>query len=110
MLCVGYRVARDQSSLLSYSYDGNMITIDPVSTGNPGWTDFLAAYNQFASDHGGIPLMNQTYGLNRAFVKKAFGDRLQAFADARYSYDPGGRLLNDYFTSLLVETSEAAGS
>jgi hypothetical protein len=35
---------------------------------------------------------------------------LQAFADARFSYDPGGRLLNDYFTSLLVDTSKAAAT
>jgi hypothetical protein len=110
MLCVGYRVAKDQSSLLSYSYDGNMITIDPVSTGNRGWTDFLAAYNQFASDHGGIPLMNQTFGLNRLWVPKAFGSRLQAFADARQGFDPGGRLLNDYFKGLLAEASEAAAT
>ena len=108
MLCVGYRVAKDQSSLLSYSYDGNVMTIDPVSTGNPGWTDFLAAYNQFASDRGGIPLMNQTYGLNSGFVRKALGERLQAFADARGAFDPGGRLLNDYFKNLLAESSGAA--
>src|SRR5581483_11991248 len=68
MLCVGYRVAKDQSSLLSYSYDANMITIDPVSTANPGWTEFLGAYNQFCSDHGGVPLMNQTFGLTNAMV------------------------------------------
>jgi D-arabinono-1,4-lactone oxidase len=110
MLCAGYRVAKDQSSLLSYSYDGNMITLDPVSTGNPGWTDFLAAYNQFASDRGGIPLMNQTFGLNSAFVRKALGNRLQAFADARNVFDPGGRLLNDYFRGLLADSSVAAGS
>ncbi|PWU11300.1 MAG: FAD-linked oxidase, partial [Terriglobia bacterium] len=46
MLTVGYRVAQDRSSLLSYSYDGNMITIDPVSTGGEGWKTFLGAYNQ----------------------------------------------------------------
>lgn len=108
MLCVGYRVARDQSSLLSYSYDGNMITIDPVSTANPGWTTFLAAYNQFCSDHGGVPLMNQTPGLTRPMVQKALGVRLQSFAQARETFDPGGRLLNDYFRDLLAETDAAA--
>ncbi len=36
MLNVGYWIAQDQSSLLSYSYDGPVMTIDPVSTGNPG--------------------------------------------------------------------------
>lgn len=101
MLSVGYRVARDQSALLSYSYDGNMITIDPVSTGNTGWKTFLEAYNTFSSDHGGVPLMNQTYGLTPALVQKAFGDRLKTFAETRKSFDPEGRLLNEYFRALL---------
>lgn len=102
MLCVGYRVAKDQSALLSYSYNGNMITIDPVSTANTGWIPFLGAYNQFCSDQGGVPLMNQTYGLTRPMVQKALGDRLQTFAEARRTFDPGGRLLNDYFRDILA--------
>ena len=52
MLFVGYYVAQDQNSLLSYSYDGNVMTIDPVSTANPGWDQFLAAYNQFFERSG----------------------------------------------------------
>jgi hypothetical protein len=40
MLFVGYWVAQDQSSLLSYSYDGGMMTIEPVSTANPAGTSF----------------------------------------------------------------------
>ena len=108
MLCVGYRVAKDQSSLLSYSYNGNMITIDPVSTGNPGWTTFLGAYNQFCSDRGGVPLMNQTFGLTPAMTRKALGERLQTFAQARQTSDPNGRLLNDYFRDLLASADSAA--
>jgi FAD/FMN-containing dehydrogenase len=108
MLCVGYRVAKDQSSLLSYSYNGNMITIDPVSTGGPAWVTFLGAYNQFCSNHGGIPLMNQTFGLTRDLAQRALGDRLKTFAEARQSFDPGGRLLNDYFRDLLAVTGSAA--
>jgi len=103
MLFVGYRIAQDQNSLLSYSYDGNMMTIDPVSTGNPGWKTFLTAYNQFCSDGGGIPLPNQTYGITRAQFRKALGARLQTFADARKTYDPGNRLLNAYFQDLLAD-------
>lgn len=110
MLCVGYRVAKDQSSLLSYSYNGNMITIDPVSTANPGWTEFLGAYNQFCSDRGGVPLMNQTFGLTHAMVQKALGSRLQTFADARQAFDPSGRLLNDYFREMLAAADGAAGN
>ena len=41
LLYVGYRIAQDQKSLLSYSYDGTVMTIDPVSTANPGWDEFL---------------------------------------------------------------------
>ncbi len=108
MLCVGYRVAKDQSSLLSYSYNGNMITIDPVSTANPGWTEFLGVYNQFCSDRGGVPLMNQTFGLTRAMVQKALGDRLQEFAQARQTFDGGGRLLNHYFRDMLASAGSVA--
>jgi len=103
MLFVGYWVAKDQSSLLSYSFDGGVMTIDPVSTGNPGWDQFLVAYNQFCSDQAGIPLFNQTNGITRAQAQKAWGERLKTFADARNAYDPDGRLLNDYFRDLLAQ-------
>ena len=103
MLCVGYRVLKDRESLLSYSWNGNMITIDPVSTANPGWPEFLAAYNEFCSDHGGVPLLNQTPLLTRAQVQKGLGSRWQAFAEARRKYDPGNRLLSGYFRDLLGE-------
>ncbi len=101
LLFVGYRIAQDQQSLLSYSYDGTVMTLDPVSTGNPGWKPFLEAFNQFASDRGGSPLLNQTYGLTPAIVQKAFGERLKVLAAARRQFDPGDRLLNDYFRTLL---------
>jgi len=52
-------------------YAGDVMTIDPVSTANPGWTTFLDTYNQFCSDRGGIPLLNQTPRLTRAQVQKA---------------------------------------
>ncbi len=103
MLNVGYRIAKDQQSLLSYSYDGNVMTIDPVSTGNPGWKTFLEAYNDFCSHRRGIPLPNQTFGFTRAQAQKALGDRLKLFAETRKVYDPGNRLLNDYFQDLLSE-------
>ena len=103
MLNVGYCIAQDQQSLLSYSYDGNVMTVDPVSTANPGWKDFLATYNDFCSTRGGIPLLNQTFGVTRDLAQKGLGDRLKRFAEARKTYDPGNRLLNDYFQDLLAE-------
>jgi hypothetical protein len=77
------------------------MTIDPVSTANPGWEDFLTAYNQFCSDRNGRPLLNQTPGLTPAIVQKAFGDRLKTLEETRKQYDPGNRLLNDYFKMLF---------
>ena len=110
MLSVGYRIAEDQNSFLSYSHSGAVMTVDPVSTGNPGWKPFLDAYNQFCSDRNGMPLLNQTFGITRAMALKAFGDKLAAMEAMRRSYDPAGRLLNDYFRELLgVETATSAG-
>jgi FAD/FMN-containing dehydrogenase len=105
MLCVGYRIAKDRNALLSYSWDGDVMTIDPVSTANPGWNAFLDAYNRFCIDHSGIPLMNQTLGVTRAQARKALGDRLKTFAETRKQYDPSDRLLNDYFRDLLAESA-----
>jgi hypothetical protein len=40
LLYVGYRIAQDQKALLSYSYDGTVMTVDPVSTANPVGSSF----------------------------------------------------------------------
>jgi len=101
LLYVGYRIAQDQKALLSYSYDGAVMTIDPVSTANPGWEDFLNAYNQFCSERNGLPLLNQTPGLDAATLRKAYGTKLTTLAAARKQYDPQDRLLNAYFRELL---------
>lgn len=101
LLNVGYRIAKDQQSLLSYSYEGPVMTVDPVSTGNPGWKTFLEAYNEFCAARGGVPLLNQTYGVGAAQADKAFGDRLKVFEETRKAFDPTDRLLNEYFKGLL---------
>ena len=101
MLNVGYRIAQDQQSLFSYSFNESVVSIDPVSTGDPGWQEFLVAYNEFCSAHGGVPLFNQSYGITRDQAQKAFGDRLTTFEDTRRRYDPKNRLFNHYFQELL---------
>jgi FAD/FMN-containing dehydrogenase len=102
LLYVGYSVAQDQQSLLSYSWDGPVMTIDPVSTANPGWNQFIDAYNQFCIERGGRPLPNQTPGLTAAMLKNAYGDKLTLFENTRKQYDPTNRLLNAYFRALLT--------
>ena len=101
LLDVGYRIAQDQQSLLSYSWDGPVMTIDPVSTANPGWKEFIDAYNQFCSDRNGVPVLNQTGGLTPVLAKKAFGSRLATLEQTRKQYDPSDRLLNGFFRGIL---------
>ena len=101
MLSVGYRVAQDQKSLLSYSFDGNAMTVDPVSTANPGWEPFLDAYNELCSNQGGIPLLNQTARVTAGQAQKGLGERLKVFGKTRKTYDPDNRLLNGFFRDLL---------
>jgi len=107
LLSVGYRILADRSSLFSYSFDGPVLTFDPVSTGDDGWDSFLREYNDLCSGLGGVPLFNQTNLLTRAQVERAFGQRIGQFEACRRRYDPTNRLLNAYFADLLA--SGAAG-
>lgn len=103
MLNVGYRIAQDQQSLFSYSFNEPVVSIDPVSTGDPGWKEFLGAYNEFCSAHGGIPRFNQSYGITKEQAKKAFGESLTTFEQIRRKYDPANRLFNQYFREILSD-------
>ncbi len=105
LLNVGYRIARDQSSLFSYSFEGPVMTLDPVATGAPGWDEFLRAYNEFCSDHGGVPLFNQTKWVTPDQASKAFGARILKFREFLNNYDPEGRMVNVYFRELMVENA-----
>lgn len=101
MLNVGYRISHDRSQLFSYTWDHTVMTLDPVSTGQDGWDDFLVAYNEFCSEAGGIPLFNQTKHITPTQAHRAFGDRLATFEAYRKRQDPTDRLLNDYFRTTL---------
>lgn len=101
---VSYHISKDTSSLLSYSYDTDVWTLDPIASGcEPGWKHFLGEFNAWCSKKGGKPLFNQSPLLTRAHVVRAFGDRLARFEQARRRFDPGNRMLNDYFANLLAD-------
>jgi hypothetical protein len=51
--------------------------------------------------HHGVPLLNQTFSVTHAIATRAFGDRLAVIANTRAKYDPGNRLLNDYFKDVF---------
>lgn len=102
-----YRVRRDGSSLLSYSMDGDMFSIDPIhaSTNDVEWHGFLRAFNAFAYQRKGVPLLNQSPFVEREHVEAAYGERWLEFSAAVRKMDPGGRMLNPFFADLLSPAS-----
>jgi hypothetical protein len=98
-----YHIRRDASSLLSYTQDQEVFSIDPIhaSTDNTAWHYFLQQFNDFASQRNGIPLLNQSPFVEQKHVEAAYGQRWLQFSSAVRSMDPGGRMLNPFFASLL---------
>jgi FAD/FMN-containing dehydrogenase len=95
------RLHQDRGSLFGVSYAGPMVTLEPSSTGESGWDDFLIDFNDFASKLGGTPTFNQTRALQVEHVGKSFGERLKLFRALRQRTDPLNRLRNSYFAYLL---------
>ena len=98
-----YRIRRDTNSLLSYSYDQEVFSIDPIhaSTDNTAWHYFLQQFNEFAYLQGGIPLLNQSPFIERKHVEAAYGQRWLDFSQWVRTTDPTGRMLNPFFAALL---------
>jgi len=101
LVSVANRVHQDRGSLFSVSYAGPVITLEPSSTGEKGWDDFLIDFNDFASGLGGTPTFNQTRALQPEHVAKSFGERVKLFRALRQRTDPLNRLRNSYFAHLL---------
>src|ERR1700686_660544 len=95
------RLHQDRGSLFSASYSGPMFTLEPSSTGDKGWDDFLIDFNEFASRLGGTPTFNQTRALQPEHVAKSFGERVKLFRALRQRTDPLNRLRNSYFAYLF---------
>ena len=102
-----YHIRRDASSLLSYTQDQEIVSIDPIHapTDLAAWQAFLQAFNSFAAQRGGIPLLNQSPFVTPAQAAAAYGPRWQQFSDAVRSADPGSRMLNPYFAAILASES-----
>jgi hypothetical protein len=95
------RLHQDRGSLFSVSYAGPMITLEPSSTGEKGWDEFLIDFNDFASSLNGTPTFNQTRALQPEHVSKCFGERVKLFRALRQRTDPLNRLRNSYFAHLF---------
>jgi len=98
-----YFIRKDTSSILSYSHDGDIFSIDPIHacTDKPAWDRFLSKFNEFAYKRNGIPLLNQSPFVERRHVEDAYGERWGEFSQWVRQQDPQGRMLNPFFAALL---------
>ena len=98
-----YHIRRDTNSILSYTYEQEIFSIDPIhsSTDDTAWHEFLKKFNDFAFERKGIPLLNQSPFVERKHVEAAYGQRWTDFAQWVRTKDPQGRMLNPFFADLL---------
>ena len=100
-----YYIHKDRSSLLSYTWDGDIISLDPIhapSEKEPdAWPTFLKAFNEWAHQRGGIPLLNQSPFVKKEHVVAAYGDRWRKLGDWLRTVDPDRRMVNEFFAELL---------
>lgn len=100
-----YFIRQDESSILSYTHDGDIISIDPIhayaAADKAAWDFFLTEFNCWASQRNGIPLLNQSPFVNRTQVHSAYGARWERFRAWVRTVDPNARMLNPFFSDLL---------
>ncbi len=99
-----YHIRKDQSSLLSYTMDEEIFSLDPIHavTELAPWQTFLKEFNDFSFQRGGIPLLNQSPFVERKHVEQAYGARWREFSAWVRTMDPKGRMLNPFFAQLLT--------
>jgi hypothetical protein len=107
-----YFVRKDDSSLLSYSADGDVFSIDPIHapSDQAAWDRFLREVNEFAAKRNGIPLFNQSPFITRQHCQQAYGARWTEFSEWVRSVDPEQRMVNRFFAELLSQQTRTAGS
>jgi len=98
-----YFIRKDTHSILSYSHDGDIFSIDPIHAyaDKPTWDRFLKEFNEFADKRNGIPLLNQSPFVEMRHVEAAYGARWREFSARVKAADPQRRMLNPFFADLL---------
>jgi hypothetical protein len=102
MPTVGFRLCRDQSALLSPSFDEPMFVLRAVSTQAKGWEDFAIDFGEFAQHWGGMPFFNQTRALVPEYANRIFGSRLDFFRRMRRRIDPDNRMMNPFLLQYFL--------
>jgi FAD/FMN-containing dehydrogenase len=101
-----YFIRQDSSSLLSYTHDGDVISLDPIHA--PGeidkaaWAAFLKEFNEWAAARGGVPLLNQSPFVKKEHVVAAYGERWKTLCDWVRTVDPDRRMVNPFFAELMA--------
>lgn len=100
-----YHIRRDTHSVLSYTHDGEVFSIDPIHapTDLAAWQHFLREFNEFAYRRGGTPLLNQSPFVERKHVEAAYGGRWSEFSKWVAEMDPAGRMRSPFFAGLLSQ-------
>jgi hypothetical protein len=102
-----YFIKKDASSVLSYTHDSDVLSLDPIhayrAEDEEEWHRFLREFNAWAHARGGIPLINQSPFVDREQVMAAYGARWQRFSDWVATVDPVGRMQNEFFSGLLID-------
>jgi hypothetical protein len=99
-----YFIRRDDSALLSFCPDEDIFTLDMVnwSDQEPSrWRSMNLAFNEFAAQHGGRPLLNQTKALDRSVATQVWTPGWHQLANQRRVWDPKDRFLTPFFEGLL---------
>lgn len=99
-----YFIRKDNSSVLSFSLDEDIFTLDLVnwSDEEPAqWREMNRAFNQFAAQHGARPLLNQTKELLPDVAKSVWTPGWHRLAAERRARDPQERFLTPFFRGLL---------
>jgi len=102
MPTVGFRIPRDNSALLSPSFDEPMVALRAISTQTKGWDDFAIDFSDFARHWGGVPLFNQTREVPADYPTQAFGSRHEFFRKIRRQFDPDNRMMNPYLSQYFL--------
>jgi len=101
-----YFIRKDTSSLLSYTFDGDVISLDPIHS--PGthdkqaWESFLREFNEWSHQRGGRPLLNQSPFVTKQQVVDAYGERWTTLSEWIRTVDPDRRMVNPFFAELLT--------
>ncbi|HEX4136976.1 MAG TPA: FAD-binding oxidoreductase [Bryobacteraceae bacterium] len=98
-----YHIRKDTNSILSYTYDQEVFSLDPIhaSTDDTAWHNFLKAFNDFAFQRNGMPLLNQSPFVEQKHVQAAYGQRWLDLVKWIGTMDPNKRMLNPFFADLI---------